>query len=59
MLVDAYLTYRHEGWSARLGVDNLFDALAPSRISSSNFGIGQIYAARPRTITIGFTRRFL
>ena len=58
VLVDAYVTYRREGWSARLGVDNLFDALAPSRISSSNFGIGQIYAARPRTITIGFTRRF-
>ena len=58
VLVDAYLLYRRGAWSARLGVDNMFDALAPSRISSSNFGIGQIYAARPRTVTLGLTRRF-
>ena len=35
-----------------------FDALAPSRISSSDFGIGQTYVARPRTVTIGLTRQF-
>ncbi len=58
MLVDGYLLYQREQWSARLGIDNVFDALAPSRISSSDFGVGQTYVARPRTVTIGLTRQF-
>lgn len=58
VLVDAYLLYQRARWSARLGIDNLFDALAPSRISSSDFGVGQTYVARPRTVTIGLTRHF-
>ncbi|MEH3047237.1 TonB-dependent receptor [Sphingomonas adhaesiva] len=52
MLVDLYALYRRGAWSARLGVDNVADASAPSRIFSSAFGERQVYAARPRTVTL-------
>lgn len=58
VLADLYLTARRGRWTARVGADNLFDALAPGRITSSGFALHQVYVARPRTITLGMTRRF-
>lgn len=55
VLADAYLLRRLGDWSFRLGVDNLFDALAPSRVTSSMFGLRQTYTARPRTATLSIT----
>jgi hypothetical protein len=47
----------HAGWQAgrwRLdaNVDNLFDAVAPVRLLSSAFAERQLYAARPRTLSL-------
>ena len=58
VLADAYLLYRRGHWSLRLGVENMFDALAPTRISSSMFGLRQSYPARPRTATFSIGKRF-
>ncbi|ONF96980.1 TonB-dependent receptor domain-containing protein [Sphingomonas jeddahensis] len=55
VLADAYLLHRRGDWSFRLGVDNLFDALAPSRVTSSMFGLRQTYTVRPRTATLSIT----
>jgi outer membrane receptor protein involved in Fe transport len=55
VLADAYLLHRRGDWSLRIGVDNLFDALAPARTTSSTFGLRQTYAARPRTATFSIT----
>ncbi len=52
MLLDLYSSYQRGGWSARLGIDNVADALAPSRVFSSAFGERQVYSARPRTVTL-------
>ncbi|MEH3101480.1 TonB-dependent receptor [Sphingomonas adhaesiva] len=52
MLLDLYASYQRGGWSIRLGVDNVADALAPSRVFSSAFGERQVYSARPRTTTL-------
>ncbi|MCC2981006.1 TonB-dependent receptor domain-containing protein [Sphingomonas sp. IC4-52] len=57
VLADAYLLYRSGQWSLRVGVENLFDALAPSRTSSSMFGLRQGYPARPRTATLSIGKR--
>lgn len=57
-IADLYLSTRRHDWTTRIGVDNLFDARAPARVSSSGFGIGQTYVARPRTITLAMRRSF-
>lgn len=57
VLADAYLLHRRGDWSLRLGLDNLFNALAPSRVSSSMFGLRQTYPTRPRTATFSITMR--
>lgn len=54
-LLDLYATYRRGAWSARLGVDNVADAVAASRIFSSAFGERQVYSPRPRTMTLTLT----
>lgn len=58
LVADLYLVARFAGWNARVGVDNLFDALASARVSSSGFGLGESYVARPRTMTLGLGRAF-
>ena len=58
VIADAYVSARHGAWTARLGADNLFDALAPARVTSSGFALHQLYVARPRTITLGLERAF-
>ncbi|WP_288458502.1 TonB-dependent receptor, partial [uncultured Sphingomonas sp.] len=57
-LADVYALYRRGGWSARLGIDNVADAVAPARIVSSAFGVRQVYSARPRTVTLTLAREY-
>lgn len=56
--VDLYAQWTARPWSVRLGIDNTFDARAVTRIQSSAFGEQQVYAARPRTVTLSATVSF-
>lgn len=58
LLIDAWLRWQSGPWQAALGIENLRDSLAPSRIASSAFGMGQRNPARPRTVSLTLTRSF-
>ncbi|WP_375249697.1 TonB-dependent receptor plug domain-containing protein [Sphingomonas sp.] len=57
-VTDLYATWSRGRWTTRVGVDNVFNAVAATRVFSSAFGMRQIYAATPLTGTLSITRRF-
>lgn len=58
VVADLYISASRGAWTVRAGADNLFDALATGRVTSSGFGLHQLYVTRPRTITLGLRRSF-
>lgn len=56
--VDLFARWSLRAWSLRLGIDNVFDTDAITRVQSSAFGERQVYAARPRSASLLVTRSF-
>ena len=56
--VDLFARWSARAWSARLGIDNIADATAITRVQSSAFGERQVYTVRPRTVSLSVTRSY-
>ncbi|WP_374297985.1 TonB-dependent receptor [Sphingomonas sp.] len=58
LTVDLALGWQHREWNIVLLIDNLFDAVAATRIVSDFSGDRRVYSSGPRTIGLSMRRSF-
>ncbi|MXP26682.1 TonB-dependent receptor [Altererythrobacter indicus] len=58
VLFDASATFEHRHWNLGIGVQNIFNAIGATRISSTPSSSRQVYGGRPRSYYLQVTRNF-
>lgn len=58
VLFDASAAIEHGQWNLGLGVQNIFNAIGATRISSTSASQRQVYGGRPRSYYLKVTREF-